>query len=323
MGAGRIPALAFVALAASGAMAQPGGPVQAAVRFHQARLERPCSEVWSLYSRDSQARMRERSRRLAEEQGAPPREDEVVASNCRRIGKIKPETARLVRQVGPEAVVSATFRGALPRNELDFQARFREFSEELDLIREDGVWKAELRRVLIGSSQARLSVPAGLVDYRRDAMEGGIHHKLEVSVATRVPREALEAALRDPKAWATTLPQLKAVELLSPAGDPQRAILSFGEAGAPLAVTVTRAIDRNGQEASLVWVSEKDVEAPVYMKGAWTLHPAPEGKTRMTLTLVLNPRHWPRYERIFNATRMARSLDAFQLAAGKKPGALP
>ena len=304
-----------LAAPASG-LAQPAGPVEAAVRIQQARQASRCSEVWASYSKDSQARMREHSRSL----GA---ESDAVTSHCARIGKIKPETARLVRQVGPEAVVSATFRGAPARNELDFQAHFREYSEQMDMIREDGVWKAELPRVLIGSSQARFAVRAGLVDYRRDPVEGGIHHKLELTVATRVPRDALDAALRDPKAWATSLPLVKSVDLPPAAGDGQRAILSFDEPRAPLPVTVNRAIDPKAEVTSLAWVSEKDVEAPVYLRGAWTLEPAPEGKTRMTLTLVLNPRHWPRYDHYFNATRLARSLDAFQLAAGKKPGALP
>src|SRR5688572_32403704 len=97
-------ALALVFLALPVAQARPGGAVEAAVQFHEARQGRPCSEVWAWYSRDTQAQMRASSRRLAEESGRP--EDErPEESHCRRLGKVKPGTARLVRQVGAEAVV--------------------------------------------------------------------------------------------------------------------------------------------------------------------------------------------------------------------------
>jgi hypothetical protein len=320
MRAGRPLAGTLLVLALPAAQAQPGGPVEAAVRFHQARLERPCSEVWALYSRDSQARMREQSHRLARERGARPDEGDPVGARCRRIGKVKPDTARLVRQVGPEAVVAATFRGAPPRHEWDFSARFRQYTEELDLIREDGLWKAELPRRKIGSSQARLSVPAGVVHWRRDPVEGAIHHKLEVTVASRVPRDALDAVLRDGKTWAAALPSFKSIEVLP--GGKERALLAFADPFPPIPVTVSlrgRPLDPKARWTSLEWTAEHDVEAPIYMKGSWNLEPNADGTTRLNLTLVVNPRHWPRYERLFPASAMAKSLDVLQTAAGKKP----
>ena len=304
MRARRSLALAFLLFGPSGAEAQPGGPVEAAVKYHEAVQAHRCKEVWALGSKGRQERLR------GEEE------------SCGRIGKFKPGSARLVRQVGGEAVVAATFRGAPSSRYLDFGAAFREYTEELDLIREDGVWKVELPRPKLQSRQARLLVPAGAVDYRMDPVVGGIHHKLEVTVASRVPRDALEAVLRDPRTWAAALPSFKSIEALTPIGEGDRAVLTFAEPPTAIPVTVRRSgrlVDPKADSTSLEWSVEQDLDAPVYMRGAWILQPTREGTTRVSLTLVINPRHWPRRESMFSATRLAKSLDTFQLAAGKKP----
>lgn len=320
MRAGPPLALALFLLASLGAGAQTDGPVEAAAKFHEAQKDRPCSEVWTLYSKATQEHIRAGFHRLEQERGGQPDGTTPEGTHCRRIGKFKPGSARLVRQVGGEAVVSATFRGAPSSRYFDFGAAFREFTEELDLIREDGVWKAELPRPKLQSKQARLSVPIGVVDYRMDPVVGGIHHKLEVTVATRTPRDALDAVLRDPKAWAAALPSFKSIESLGRTGDMDRALLSFADPSPPIPVTVRlsgRPVDPKADWTSLEWNVEKDVDAPVYMRGSWTLKTNPDGTTRVNLTLVFNPRHWPRSESMFAATRLAKSLDNLERAAGR------
>ena len=318
MRAGPPVASVLVFLASLGAQAE--GPVEAAARFHQTQGVRPCSEVWALYSKATQEHIRAEFHRRAQERGGQPDGTTPEGTHCGRIGKFKPGSARLVRQVGGEAVVAATFRGAPSSRYLDFGAPFREFTEELDLIREDGAWKVELRRPKLQSKQARLSVPVGVVDYRMDPVVGGIHHKLEVTLATRTPRDALDAVLRDPKAWAVALPSFKSIEGLGRTGDLDRALLSFADPSPPIPVTVRlsgRPVDPKADWTSLEWIVEKDLEAPVYMRGAWNLKSNPDGTTRLNLTLVFNPRHWPRSESMFAATRLAKSLDNFERAAGR------
>ena len=303
MRAGPPLALALFLLASPGSPAQADGPVEAAVKYHEAMQAHRCKEAWALSSKARQERIR------GEE------------DSCGRIGKFKPGTAQLVVRVGNEAVVSAMFRGRPGRNYLDFGSHFSEYTEELDLVREGGAWKVEWPRTKIGSTHAILSVGIGPVDFRRDPVARGLHHKLEATVSSRTPREALERALRDPNAWATLLPSFKSIEPLERKGDRESARLSFADPSTPIPVTVRLAgspVDSKADWTSVEWEADKGLEAPVYMRGSWTLKPNPNGTTHVNLTLVLNPRHWPDYEKMFWAGRMARSLTRLEELARKR-----
>lgn len=312
-------ALAFLLLGSLGAQGQADGPVETAVKYHEAMQAFRCKEVWALSSKGRQERIRTNAHRLARESGPPPYEERPEDSCGRLFGKLKPGTAQLVLQVGDEAIVSAMFRGAPPRHHYDFAARFAEYSEELDLVREAGAWKVEWPRTKRGSTHAILRIGIGPVDYRMDPVVRGLHHKLEVTVSARMPRDALEAVLLDPIAWANLLPSIKSIEPLERSGGLERARLSFADPSTPIPVTVKRSgrpVDPKADWTSVEWNVEKDVYAPVYMRGAWTLKPNPDGTTYLNLTLVFNPRHWPDYDRLFSADLLGRSLTRLVEVAG-------
>lgn len=318
MRAGRPLALALLLVASWGAQAQADGPVEAAVKFHEAMQSGRCKEVWALSSKGRKVHIRGDSRRKALEAGYLP-DEEPPELSCWRIGKLKPGTAKLELQVGGEAVVSAMFRGAAPRHAYDFMARFVEYTEELDLVREGGAWKVEWPREKVQSSQAVINVGVGPVDFRMDPVVRQLHHKLEATVPARVPRDTLEAVLLDPKAWANLLPAIKSMEPLGGTGNARLARLSFLDASKPIPVVVKvsgRPVDPKADSTSIEWEVEHGVEAPVYIRGAWTLKPNPDGTTQVGLVLVLNPRHWPDYRRRFWADGMAKSVTRLVETAG-------
>lgn len=310
MRAGRPLALALLLLASWSAQAQADGPVETAVKFHEAQGGHRCKEAWALSSKGRQEKIRSAARKRAQEGGRPP-QDERPEESCARVGKLMPGTARLELKVGDEAVVSARFKGAAPRDQYDLKARFAEYDEELDLVREGGAWKVEWPRVKRQSSHAILRIGIGAVDWRMEPIVRGLHYKHELTVSTRVPRDALESVLLDPNAWANLLPSIKSVEPLERTGGVERARLSFAEPSTPITVLVKRSgrpVDPAAGWISIEWVVEKDVDAPIYMRGAWALKPNPDGTTQVNLTLVLNPRHWPDHERQFSAAPLGRSL---------------
>jgi hypothetical protein len=226
-----------------------------------------------------------------------------------------------VLKLGDQAIVSAMFRGAPPRHQFDVEARFREYSEELDLVREGGAWRVDWPRTKRQSRQAILRIGIGPVDYRMDPKAHHLHHKLEVTVSTRVPRDALEAVLREPNAWASLLPSYKSIEPLGSAGPVERARLAFDGSSAPIPVTVKvagRPVDTQADRTSIEWEAEHGVDAPAYMRGAWLLKPNSDGKTSVGLTLVFNPRHWPDYEKLFSADRLGKSLTRVVESAGRR-----
>jgi hypothetical protein len=53
------------------------------------------------------------------------------------------------------------------------------------------------------------------------------------------------------------------------------------------------------------------------MRGAWFLDTTDNGATRVRLTLVIDPRHWPGSESLFSAERLANALRDLEKAAGK------
>ena len=239
MGARRPFALAFLLLGSLGAQGQADGPVETAVKYHEAMQTFRCKEVWALSSKGRQERIRTNARRLARESGRPP--EERPEDSCGRLfGKLMPGTAQLVLQLGNEAIVSAMFRGAPPRHDYDFAAQFIEYSEELDLVREDGAWKVEWPRTKLQSTHAILRIGIGPVDYRMDPLLRDLHHKREVTVSARMPLDALQAVLLDPKACANLLPSIESIEPLERSGELERARLSFADPSTQIPVTVKR-----------------------------------------------------------------------------------
>ena len=76
-------------------------------------------------------------------------------------------------------------------------------------------------------------------------------------------------------------------------------------------------VDAKERSTSLQWQVEKDVKAPAYMRGQWFLDTTDSGTTRVRLTLVIDPRHWPGSENLFSSERLASALRDFEKAAGK------
>jgi hypothetical protein len=67
-----------------------------------------------------------------------------------------------------------------------------------------------------------------------------------------------------------------------------------------------------------MWDVEEELKAPVYMRGEWYLTPNGDEGTRVKLTIVLDPRHWPASERLFSPERMANALLDLEKVAVKR-----
>lgn len=319
MRARRLLALAFFLFDPLGAQAQPGGPVETAVEFHEAAQASRCSEVWAFYSRATQAHIRAQVHRHARERGDPRSEERPLEHSCSKPDKHKRIDTRLVRTQGDEATVAVVWRGRVSQRFYYLPGPMAEWTEEVKLVREGGAWKIDLPRP---KEQKRLDelVEFGDVEVSIGLAVAGLHQRLEAEGFSRVPRDALDAALRDPRAWAAVLPSFKAIEPLERTGDLDRAQLSFADSATPIPVTVRlagRPVDARERSTSLQWQVEKDVKAPVYMRGQWFLDTTDNGSKRVKLTLVIDPRHWPGSETLFSAERLANALHALEKAALK------
>ena len=148
----------------------------------------------------------------------------------------------------------------------------------------------------------------------------GRHQIFEATAVSRIPRDALERALRDPKGWAVALPSFKAIEPLGTTVQVQRARLAFAGVETPIVVTVKlagRMTNAQTDWTSVLWSPEEELKAPVYMRGEWYLAANADGGTRVRLTIVIDPRHWPGSERLFSSERMANALLDLERAAMK------
>src|SRR5688572_26215381 len=311
-------AVALFLLGPLGAVAQPGGPVETAVKFHDAAQASRCSEVWAFYSKGAQEHIRAEVHRLARERGDPRSEERPLEHSCSKPDKHKRVDTRLVRTQGDEATVAVKWRGRVSQRFYYLPGPMTEWTEEVKLVREGGAWKVDLPRP---KEQKRLDkrVEFGDVEVSIGPAVAGLHQRLEAEGFSRVPRDALDAVLRDPRAWAAVLPSFKAIEPLERAGNLDRVHLTFADPATPIPVTVRiagRPIDAKERSTSLQWQVEKDVKAPVYMRGQWYLDATDSGTTRVRLTLVIDPRHWPGSESLFSAERLASSLREFERAAG-------
>jgi hypothetical protein len=190
--------------------------------------------------------------------------------------------------------------------------------EEVKLIGESGPRKAEIPgpkgpAPLLRVGQVRVSV--------RPPPQPGAFLILEASANSRVDREALEAVLADPRGWAAVLPSFKAIEPGEQVGKLGKAQLAFVPPSVPIPIRVQRAGRPNNPKVpftTLIWYAEEEHKAPVYMRGEWYLTPNGDEGTRVKLTIVLNPQHWPASDRLFSSERMANALLDLEKAAVKR-----
>ena len=314
----RALALACAVLAPWGASAQPADPVETAARFFEAAQSRPCAEVWAFYSAGTQQAIRAQVHRRERERAGAPQKEVPEELHCRRSGQLKKGTARLVRSHGNEAVVAAGFGGRQVSSNRLLPGRI-EWNEELRLVREGGSWKVALALGKVEPAYPQLT-EVGPVDVFIEPVVRGLHQRLEATSVSRAPRAGLEAVVRDPEGWASVLPSFKAIEPLERAGELDRVRLSFADPSTPVPMRVrlsAKAADPMKDATTIAWDVEGDTRAPAYMRGRWDLTPNTDGTTRVKLTLVIDPRHWP--EGLFSAERMANAVRDLEKAALKAP----
>ena len=316
--------LAFALLASCDANRQargePGGPLEAAVKFHEVNAAGRCDEVWRFYTAGTQENIRAWVHRNEREREAAPQPEEPQRKDCQapnRYPALKRGTVRIVRVQGDEAVVAADFSGEALTRRFDLFPPTKVWTEELRLVREAGEWRVERPRLPIENRPGSRLIEVGPVDVFQGVRVTGLHQSLEATAVLRTPREALERALRDPTLWARVLPSVSAVESVERTGKLERMQLSFAEPARSLTVEV-RPLDPTMATPSLLWSVEGDMKAPVYIRGRWDLHPYPDG-TRVTLKLTIDPKHWPSdaADGVFSAQRMAQAVLDLEQAALK------
>jgi len=307
-------------LAACDAHAQPGGPLDTAVKFFEARQVSHCGKVWPMYSAGTQENIRAAAHRRERERNGLPQAWKPEEHSCGKVGTLKRGSARIARQQGDEAVVAAEFIAEAPRGRYDYFPPKVVVNEELGLVREGGAWRVELPRVAVGPSGRRL-VEAGPVDvFYPVKFTRGLADRVEATAVVRASRDALEAALRDPQAWARALPFVRAAQPLERSGEQERVQLVFAMPDRTLTVTTRfsgKQADRPMQETSRGWDAEGGTYAPVYFRGSWRLQPHADGSTRVTLLLILTHNQWPGdvTQGIISAERMAEAVLGLEKAA--------
>src|SRR5688500_1096231 len=201
----RTLAVAFFLFAPLGAVAQPGGPAETAVKFLDAAQASRCGEVWAFYSTASQEHIRSQVHRLARERGNLRSEERPLEYNCSKPDKHKRIDTRLVRTHGDEASVAVVWRGRVSQRFNYLPGPMTEWTEEVKLVREGGAWKVDLPRPKEPKRLDKL-VAFGDVEVSIGLAATGLHQRLEAEGLSRVHRDALDAVLRNPGAWAAVLP---------------------------------------------------------------------------------------------------------------------
>lgn len=303
------------------ANAEPGGAVDTAVKFFEARQAANCNKVWPFYSAGTQENIRALAHRRERERAGLPQPPAPEQMYCGRRGTLKRGSVRIVRQQGDETVVAGEFVVRHPRHYYDFFPSTGVETDEIRLVREGGAWRVELPRQRIGPGPDRRLVEVGPVDVYHPAKSfWGLADRVEATAVVRASRDTLEPALRDPQSWARALPSVKAAQPLPRAGDLERVELSFAAPDRSLTVTTqlfAKQVDQPLRETTLQWNAEGANKAPVYFRGSWKLEPHQDGSTRVTLLLLVIPNQWPGdvTEESFSAERMARAVLALEKAA--------
>lgn len=318
--------LACTLLAPSRAQAQAAGPAEVAMKFFEASQAWRCDEVWRYYSRGTQENYLAETHRYERERNGEPRPDPPEKHFCAWTShKLKRGSARILRLQGNEAVVAVDFSGRVSRRRYDLFPPTVTITEQLHLVREAGAWRVEQPRLPVGRKGWRLT-EVGRVDvFQEEGVYPGLLRKLEATMVSRMPRARLDAILRDAKSWALALPSVSAAETLERTAESERLRLVFAavpERSATLAVALYgKPLDPARLETERQWTAEGGNKAPVYFRGSWKLEPHHDG-TRITMTLLIDPRHWPDdvAEGVFSAQRMAQAMLALEKST---PGPAP
>src|SRR5690242_17732171 len=112
--------VACALLAASETNAQPGGALEAAVKFFEARQVSHCGKVWPMYSAGTQENIRAAAHRRERERDGLPQAWKPEEHSCGKVGTLKRGSARIARQQGDETVVTAEFIREAPRHRYDY-----------------------------------------------------------------------------------------------------------------------------------------------------------------------------------------------------------
>lgn len=316
---GRAVLLLATALAASaGALARPGDPVEVTAKHYDDWQAGRCAEVWDSFSRRMKRYITEEERRRVLGRSGKPAEEKPEEHRCGRNRSHKRLEVNLVQVQGERATVVVKMRGRVPQSRYGLIDPMKEWTEQVLLIREDGVWKIdgprphEEKRAGDGMREADVRVTL----HPPNEVNG--HRVLEALAVSYLPRASLVAALTDPKDALALLPSFKSIELLEWNGKVGRARLAFAQPSPPIPVTLRLSGEPNFPNArftSFFWDVEQEFKAPVYMRGEWHLGVDAGEATLVKLTIVLDPRHWPGSERLFSADRMVDALLGLEKAA--------
>lgn len=291
------------------------GPLETAIKYFEANQFSRCSEAFSLYTKGTQENIRTVLHRYDRER----EHDELPLTRtaetwtCDTFTQTKRGSVHLVRLEGDEAVVAREFTVGHWLNQYIKLGPYWEGSAELQLIREDGVWRVQLPHIRVGRE---LSPGEQLVEVGRVDVSTYPHNSLgqdvvEATVVSSVPRSEIESVLRNPASWAKLFPFIQTVDVLEASGGTQQVRLLFAGWEHPITVTVKiprEHIDRLRFDAGH--------NAPVMFWGWWNLSNHYAG-TRVTLYLVINKRQWPEEmgERFLAPERIAESVLGLEQAA--------
>lgn len=298
------------ALFSSGANGQERvGPLDAAIRFFEANEARRCAEAFTLYTKGTQEHIRTELHRYERERDGPPLGSTPETLYCNPTQRTRRGTLRLVRQGGGEAIVAREF--TVGRWFDKFFNKYREGTEEVRLVIEDGAWRVDMPPAPSSKRNPRNRlVEVGRVDvtYSPPTVLGEV---VEATMATRAPRSQLEAILRDPVSWANLFPLVQTIDVLESTGDSQRVRLVFSGWDQPVTFSVKTPGERIDR---LRFDSTHNVG--IMFRGYWNLSQHHDG-TRVTLHFIIKKRQWPgdMGERLHAPERIAEALLGLEKAA--------
>lgn len=304
-----------------------GGAVDTALRFFDANQNSRCAEAFSLYTKATQGHIRDDLRRYDRERDGEPSSYTPETRYCDPTKKMKPGTARIVRQGPGEAIVS---RGYTVGHWIDKFIRlgnsYIDTTEEVRLVHEDGAWRVDRKRdppgMLTPSVRERFPdeqvVEVGPVDvsvFPRNRLGQDI---VDATVVAHVVPLKVIDVLRDPVTWAGLLPLVQSVEVLESAPGSKRLKLAFAGWDRPLIIKANIPSEVWSNDALGKSSFDAGHNAPVMFFGWWELGRHYDG-TRVSLHIIMNKRQWPGDlgERFMSPERIAESLLGLEKAALK------
>lgn len=315
-------ALAIVTwLAPSGSHAASPGPVETVTRYLELSLDQRCDELWTLYTKATQANLAAWWHRHDRERNDKPQEDSrPQLVYCWRIGTLKHDSVRVQRESADEAVVQSLYTSG---SRLNPYRPYVEHPETFRLVREEGAWRIDLPPRRYGRPGWELE-EVGPVDVFSNPKGNVFGHVVDASAPSRAPREGLDAVLGDPREWLKLLPQVASVETLGAAGGWERVRVVFAGWDRPLEMRVRYSgmpgrPRRRSEDMFVQWESEGGPRGPVKFDGEWRIRPHYLG-ARITMHVVLNPQHWPEElgGRMLSAQGVAQVIERLEGAARKR-----